>query len=266
MSKVGIVIPTIFERPKYLFEAIASIRAAGDAYILLSSIDNPEMVSRYLHLVDQHNLEQTGGNLASKINHALNQLPSDCEFVGWLGDDDLLAPQSLRRAVSALQENHELALVYGSCDYIDANGKRIGHNPSGNWAKKLMLFGPFLIPQPGSVWRRSAFDAIGGIDHRFSLAFDHDLFLRLTNYSGAKYLGNPQAAFRWHEGSLSVGNRWASVLEASRVRRKHYNRVIKPMMSLWEPLVILATKFAGDLVTLRVSRNTSIHMGNTKGF
>ena len=256
MSKVGIVIPTIFERPEYLFEAIKSIRTAGDAYVLLSTPDNPEMASKYIHLVDEHVLEQTGGNLASKINHALNELPADCEFIGWLGDDDLLTPNSIQRAVSALQENPELALVYGSCDYIDASGKKIGQNPSGSWAKKLMLFGPFLIPQPGSVWRRSAFKAIGGIDDRFGLAFDHDLFLRLTKHSGAKFLGVTQAAFRWHEGSLSVGKRWTSVLEASSVRRKQYKPIIRPMMFLWEPLVILATKFAGDFVTLRVSRRT----------
>ena len=256
MSKVGIVIPTIFERPEYLFEAIESIRTAGDAYILLLSPDNPEMLSNYIHLVDEHAFEAPDRNLAGKINLALDQLPRDCKFIGWLGDDDLLTPRSIERAVSALQESPELALVYGSCDYIDASGKKIGQNPSGSWAKKLMLFGPFLIPQPGSVWRRSAFKAIGGIDDRFGLAFDHDLFLRLKKHSGAKFLGVTQAAFRWHSGSLSVGKRWTSVVEASRVRRKQYKKIIKPMMFLWEPLVILATKFAGDFVTMRVSGRT----------
>ena len=258
MSKVGIVIPTIFERSEYLCEAIESNRAAGDAYILLTSPDNPEMVNKYIHLVDEHALEAPDRNLAGKINFALNQLPADCEFIGWLGDDDLITPQSIQRAVSALRENSEIALVYGSCDYIDAAGQKIGRNPSGNWAKKLMLFGPFLIPQPGSVWRRSAFEAIGGIDERFHLAFDHDLFLRLAKHSGAKFIGVTQAAFRWHEGSLSVGKRWTSVLEASRVRRKQYKPIIRPMMFLWEPLVIFTTKFAGDFVTLRVSRRSKV--------
>lgn len=255
MSKVGIVIPTIFERPEYLFEAIESIRTAGDAYILLLSPDKPGMVSQYIHLVDEHVTEQSNDNLAGKINHALNQLPPDCEFIGWLGDDDLLTPQSIERAVFALQENPELALVYGSCDYIDESGKKIGQNPSGSWAKNLMLFGPFLIPQPGSVWRKSAFEAIGGIYNQFDLAFDHDLFLRLTKYSGAKFLGATQAAFRWHEGSLSVGKRWTSVLEASRVRRRHYRPIIKPIMYLWEPVVIIATKLAGSFVSWKIKKN-----------
>ena len=82
VSKVGIVIPAIFERHEYLFEAIESIRSAGDACNLLSSLDNPEMISRYIGLVDKHALEQLNGNLAGKLNHAPNQLPPECEFVG----------------------------------------------------------------------------------------------------------------------------------------------------------------------------------------
>ena len=136
-------------------------------------------------------------------------MPSDCDFIGWLGDDDLLTPKSLERAVKALQENPQVGLVYGSCDYINAEGKKIGQNPSGSWAKKLMTFGPFLIPQPGSLWRREAFQAIGGMDDSFDLAFDHDLFLRLTKHSRAMFIDNTQAAFRWHSESLSVGRRWA---------------------------------------------------------
>ena len=251
MSKVGIVIPTIFERPEYLFEAIASIRSAGDAYILLSTPNNPEMVRKYINLVDEHQIEKQTGNLASKIDHALGRLPSDCEFIGWLGDDDLLTPKSLERAVKALQENPQVGLVYGSCDYINDQGNKIGQNPSGSWAKHLMNFGPFLIPQPGSLWRRKAFEAIGGIDHSFDLAFDHDLFLRLTKHSGAMFIDNTQAAFRWHSESLSVGRRWQSVTEASRVRKKHYSKLLLPVMLIWEPLVVLATKFAGDFVSWR---------------
>lgn len=256
MSKVGIVIPTIFERPEYLCEAIASIRTAGDAYILLSSPDSPETVSKYISLVDEHQIEKPSGNLASKIEYALRQLPSDCEFIGWLGDDDLLTPKSLEIAVQALQENPRISLVYGSCDYINAEGKKIGQNPSGSWAKHLLRFGPFLIPQPGSLWRREAFEAIGGIDDSFDLAFDYDLFLRLIKHSGAKFIDNSQAAFRWHSESLSVGRRWHSVAEASRVRKKHYSKLLLPLTLIWEPLVVLATKFAGSLVSWKAIKKT----------
>lgn len=255
---MGIVIPTLFERPNYLFEAIASIREAGDAHILLCSQDNPELVADYIDLVDEHQVEQSSDNLATKINGALSQLPEDCIYIGWLSDDDLLTRDSLRRAQSALDANPELGLVYGSCHYINAQGENIGSNPSGDWAKRLMRFGPFLIPQPASLFRRDAFDAIGGLDAGHKLAFDHDLFIRITKNSGAMFLNSTQAAFRWHSESLSVRRRWLSVFEASAIRIKNYPKVFLPPILIWEPIVILSTRIAGYVVSLRAitgSRN-----------
>lgn len=252
MSKVGIVIPTIFERPEYLFEAIESIRTAGDAYILLSSPDNPEMVSQYIHLVDEHALEPPDRNLAGKIDLALNQLPPECEFIGWLGDDDLLTKDSLTRAVDTLRRCPHVGLIYGSCEYIDKDGNRIGKNPSGHWAKRVMYFGPFLIPQPGSLWRRDIYNSIGGLSVDFELAFDHDLFIRLNEISSAHFLPYVQAKFRWHDGSLSVSSRWRSVTEASRIRKSHYPQWFLPISILWEPVIMIATKIAGSLVGLRL--------------
>lgn len=256
MSKVGIIIPTIFERPEYLFEAIESIRTAGDAYILLSSPDNPEMVSRYIQHVDEHVLERPDGCLASKINDALNKLPPDCVFIGWLSDDDLLTPKSIQRAVSALQKNPEFALVYGSCDYIDPAGQKIGRNPSGNWAKGLMHFGPFLIPQPGSLWRRDKFEQVGGLDTRYGLAFDHDLFIRLNKEFGSVFIPETQACFRWHPGSLSVKNRRKSVKEASMIRRSNYRGIARVVLIPWESVVRIATRGAGQLLSIRIQRRS----------
>lgn len=255
MSKVGVVIPTIFDRPNYLADSVLSARKAGDVHILLVAPDNPEMTAAYSQLVDECRREKVHGHLSAKINQAIRQLPEDCEFITWLGDDDLLTPDSLRRAVSTLSQNPKVAVVFGSCDYIDAQGQKIGGNPSGNWAKHLMFYGPFLIPQPGSVWRRSAFESIGGLDESFQLAFDHDMFLRLSKYSGAMFINKTQAEFRWHAGSLSVNRRWQSVIEASRARRKHYKSFILPLILIWEPVVIIATKLAGDFVSWRTLKN-----------
>lgn len=255
MKRIGIVIPTKFEREEYLLECIKSIRDAGDAFILLLAPENPVKEERFLALVDKVTIQETGGSLASKINAAFRQLPSSCKFVTWLGDDDLLTANSLDRSLHAFRNHPEIDLVYGSCDYIDAKGRKIGQNQSGTWAQRLMYFGPFLIPQPGSLWRRSAFDLIGGLDGSFHLAFDHDLFLRLTKHSRAMFINSTQAEFRWHAGSLSVSRRWQSVMEASRARRKHYRNFVLPLMLIWEPIVIIATKLAGDFVSWRTLKN-----------
>ena len=251
MPKLGVVIPTIFERPEYLPLAIASIRESVDAYILLSSPKSDE-VNKYLDLVDQW-LEEPEGNLAFKIDHALKALPTEIPFITWLGDDDLIT-NAVNSSIEVLEINKDISLVYGSCDYINPEGKKIGQNPSGEWAAKLMHFGPFLIPQPGSIWRRESFETIGGIPTEMDLAFDFDLFMTIKQTGKLEYINKTTASFRWHPGSLSASRRGKSVIEAHKVRTKHYRGLAKILWPLWEWAVVGATFIAGRLVSLRLKQ------------
>ncbi|MBW8870871.1 MAG: hypothetical protein JF618_01400, partial [Leifsonia sp.] len=51
--------------------------------------------------------------------------------------------------------------MYGGCDYIDENGAKVWQNNSGPWAAPLLRIGPDLVPQPGSLFRRSAVEEVG---------------------------------------------------------------------------------------------------------
>ena len=257
MSRIGIVVPTIFSRPQYLPLAVKAIRDSGDCFILLSS---PEASTTGQGLVaklsesgqiDSHLIETSGLPLAEKINEALRALPAHCEYIGWLGDDDTLLPGALEAAAKVLDENPEVVMVYGGCDYISPSGEVLFTNGSSKFAAKLLSFGPQLIPQPGSLWRRDAFEKVGGLSGEFNLAFDFDLFLKLAKVGELRLIPQSQAQFRWHPDSLSVKRRWVSVSEASIVRRKHYQGPMRTLWPLWEPFVMLATWSAGKLVTQR---------------
>ncbi len=191
-------------------------------------------------------------SLAETLNTAFRAFPPSVKYIGWLGDDDLLHPDAVKVAVKELDSNPDAVLVFGGCNYIDPHGKKIGTNKSGLWAAKTLSFGPDLIPQPGTLWRRHAFEKIGGLSSEFDLAFDYDLFLNLKSEGSLVYLPRTLASFRWHPDSLSVKNRWKSVLEASRVRRNHYKGLMRVLWPLWEPWVIGATWLAGKALSLRL--------------
>ena len=250
--RVGIVIPTLFTRPAFLPIAASSVSA---------QIPKPHlMLGCPAHLTERVS-EAAGGidatpepvdvPLASKINYLLNNLPSECKYIGWLGDDDVLLPGAIQAAVGILDDNPEVVMVYGGCDYVSAEGKVLFTNRSSRFAAKLMRFGPQLIPQPGSLWRREAFELVGGLSPEFNMAFDYDLFLKLSKIGELQHVPQTLAQFRWHSGSLSVRNRTASVFEASRVRKKHYRGVMRLIWPIWEPLVMFATWGAGWLVSKR---------------
>lgn len=256
--KVGIVVPTLGERPDYLMKCLTSIRAAGDAFVVLvapSAFDSTALESA--GLIDLC-VEDPKSGLPQAINEGIKALPSEIEFVNWLGDDDLLAVDTLRVTSQALESDSNLQFIFGSCDYVDPEGNVIWTNKSGQWAVPLLRFGPDLIPQPGALFRRSSFEKVGGLDSKFGWAFDFDLFIKLSKLGKAKFLKRTLASFRWHPQSLSVEFRSKSVAEASSVRVTHLPRILRPIAFIWEAVVRQATLFAGGRVTAAANRKQAI--------
>lgn len=244
----AVVVPTLGQRPDYLELSLRSIREAGDAYILLvapRSFDSTPLAAA--GLIDRA-IAETGTSLPAAINEGFAALPPSIRYIAWLGDDDLLRPQSLDITQSYLERHPRSSVVYGRCDYIDETGSVLWTNRSGAWAAPLLRVGPDLIPQPGSLFRRSAFESTGGLRTDLGWAFDLDIFLRLARFGKLSYVSQTLAAFRWHAGSLSVGQRGNSVREASQVRREFLPAWVRPVSAVWERPVRWATNRAGDFV------------------
>jgi GT2 family glycosyltransferase len=249
--RVGIVVPTLGERPEYLEQCLNSIRSAGDAHILLvapKSLDTESLKSA--GLIDSAVADPRKG-LPAAINLGIKSLPESVEFVNWLGDDDLLSPGALNTATRALDSKQDIAMVFGACDYIDSHWRVVWKNSSGQWAVPLLRFGPDLIPQPGALFRRSAFNSVGGLKTDLGWAFDFDLFIRFSKVGKLQYINQTLSQFRWHPESLSVEHRKRSVAEASQVRVSHLPSFLKAISFIWEYPVRQATLIAGKRVTAK---------------
>jgi len=248
LPRTAVVVPTLGRRPEFLDRSLRSIRAAGDAYVLMvapAGYDAEPL--REAGLIDRK-IDETGTSLAAAINQAFAALPADVEFIAWLGDDDLLRPDALRVTEEFLGTHPRSVAVYGRCDYIDEDDRVLWANRSGPWAAPLLRVGPDLIPQPGSLFRRSSVDQVGELRTDLGWAFDFDFFIRLSRVGRLSYLPKTLAAFRWHNDSLSVGQRADSVREASEVRRSHLPAWLRPISVLWERPVRWATLRAASLL------------------
>ena len=244
----AVVVPTLGRRPQFLRTSLQSIRDAGEAYILLvapESFDARELLES--GLIDEK-IDEVGHTLPDAINQGFAQLPDGVQFISWLGDDDMLRPGALTITSAYLAAHPRSSVVYGRCDYIDEHGTVVWTNRSGRWAAPLLRVGPDLVPQPGSLFRRSAFSGTGGLRTDLGWAFDLDILIRLAKFGRLSYVRKTLAAFRWHADSLSVGQRDNSVREASQVRREFLPGWIRPISGLWEMPVRWATNRAGGLV------------------
>jgi GT2 family glycosyltransferase len=263
MPAVGVVVPTIGERPQYLDSTLKSIREAGESFIVLVGRKGFDASSyQKAGLVDLY-IDEVETSVPNKINQGFRALPENIKYITWIGDDDLLSPRALGIAVQTLEKPEKPVLVYGHCQYIDSHSNHVLVKRSGRWAVPLLRFGPQLIPQPSAFFRRDAFEKVAGLSDKFQFAFDFDLFLKLTNLGKAVFIDQILSSHRWHATSLTYSRRWESVREASKVRVSNLAPVIRLISFVWELPIQLITYFAGTFLSSelvsklkRITRNS----------
>jgi GT2 family glycosyltransferase len=165
-------------------------------------------------------------------------------------------------ALERITQSDNPVLVYGGCEYIDPKGARLFVNKSGSWAVPLLRFGPQLIPQPGALYNREVFEQIGGLNTKYQLAFDFDLFYSLSKVGKAVFVPKVLAKFRWHPSSLSVSKRRQSVAEASEVRVSHLTWGLGYVAQIWEFPTRFLTLLAGRVVSrkFKLDQPTSVDL------
>jgi GT2 family glycosyltransferase len=249
MSVVGVVVPTIGQRPQYIESTLRSIREAGETYVVLvGREDFNGKVFADSGLVDLY-LDEDGASLPGKINQGFRALPKEIEYITWVGDDDLLSPNALVKAIEVLEGPEKPVLVFGHCQYIDSEGHNVFVKKTGSWAIPLLKFGPQLIPQPSATFRRDVFEMLGGLSEIFEFAFDLDLFIRLSKNGKMVFIDEITSSHRLHKTSLTHSRRWDSVIEASRARVSNLPKLLTWISFLWEGPVIQATYLSGRFVS-----------------
>lgn len=254
VSRVLIVVPTLGKRPELLEQCLASIRQQDvpTDIVLVGPVDS-EVVQEAARRFDASLCDDPGG-LAAAINRGVSTYEGDADFVNWLGDDDLLEPGSLGATVAALDAHPHAVLAYGACRYIDDEGRELWVSKAGSWAPRILAWGPDLIPQPGMLLRRWAWEAVGGLDESFRFAFDLDLLLKLKALGGFVDVDRIVSSFRWHSSSLTVSDRSQSLHESEVARRRALSTTARNLAWLWEKPVRGATRIAAWEVSRRAAK------------
>lgn len=256
--RVLMIVPTLGSRPELLEECLTSITEQREPVdiVIVAPSGKPAVTDLAGRLGAQ--LVDDPGSLAGAINLGATQASPRHEYLNWLGDDDLLEPGSLSSTVRALDENPAAALAYGACRYIDDLGRELWVSRAGRWAPRILSWGPDLIPQPGMLVRREAWESVGGLDESYKFAFDLDLLLRLRKLGRFIDVGAVVSAFRWHGDSLTVSDRSQSLAESERAKRASLPRGMRSLAWIWEGPVRIATRIAAREVSRRARRLTQV--------
>lgn len=237
--QIRFVVPTLGRNLHWLRKTLESVRSQESAVDLVVVAPTAAPVAELVHEMGARLLEERGRCLSEALNQGFEIDKSDQRFqsikyFAWIGDDDLLAPDSLRRTASALETRPDASLVLGRIRYITAEGATKWVIRSGAWAAWYARIGQNFMGQPGSLMRRSHYEAVGGLDPKLKNSMDQDLFLKLARKGSVLYVPVEVAAFRVHEASISSS-------KGGEDERSAVSESFRPVMPWWldRPLRLL---------------------------
>jgi glycosyltransferase involved in cell wall biosynthesis len=146
-------------------------------------------------------------------------------YVCWLNSDDCLVNGGLQRLVNALELQPTAPAAYGKVwNYVEATNTRIPVWVERFSERRLAL--RCIVSQPGTLVRRSAWEAIGGLDERLRMAIDYDLWWRLyKRFAPLEFVDEFVALNRDHIDTKTNTQRQLHYREAMQIVRRHHGRV-----------------------------------------
>ena len=250
---VLLVVPTLGTRPDHLRACLRSVSAQDRRPHMVLVGPDTKSVRAAAEECGADWLADPGSQTRA-INAGIDAAPDSIRYVNWLGDDDLLEPGSLALTRAALEANPRATVAYGACRYIDESGRQLWVSKAGPWATRILGWGPDLIPQPGMLVRLEAWRRVGGVDESYRFAFDLDLLLKLKRLGPLIDVGAVVSSFRWHDDSLTVGDRDTNLAESERAKRDALSPSARSLAWLWEKPVRAATRVAAWEVNRRARR------------
>ncbi|MBX9709945.1 MAG: glycosyltransferase [Xanthobacteraceae bacterium] len=239
---VTVVVPSL-NHGRYLADALGSItaQAVGTEIIVMdggSTDDSLTVIERWRSRLAYWQSGPDGGQAAA-INDGIRR--GTAPYVTWLNSDDMLKPGGLRTLIDALEQNPTAPAAYGKVDNLTEDGR------GSVWVQPFSeraLATRCIVSQPGALIRRSAWEAVGGVDPGLFLAMDYDLWWRLYRRFGPLvHVPQVTAVNRAHHGTKTRNNRTAHYAEAIAVVRRHHGRVplkwwlAQPYAVWWKALV-----------------------------
>ena len=223
---VTVAVPS-FNQAQYLETCLASIFAQNvpvEIFVLDggSTDGSVDIIRRWQPYLAQWRSHSDTGQAAA-VNEGIAQ--GSAPYVCWLNSDDWLLSDGLGILLSALENNPTAPAVYGRClNYVEKSGKQypVWVEPFDPQRMAIRC----IISQPATLIRRTAWDAVGGLDPDLYMAMDYDLWWRLYKAFGPLHFVDCQVAVnRVHDKTKTDTQRSRHYREAMAVVRRYYGHL-----------------------------------------
>lgn len=194
--------------------AAAAERPDGVEFLLYDSGDDNETCRRIaeeftdrLHM--RYVATPESKPWTTKTNRGVAE--AQAQHIVMLHQDDLWLPGHLAALRAAIARSPDAAMSIASSQFVDDRGRKVGRwrlpfraglHPGVAVAETLIVQNTIGIPSP--VIRRSAWQAVGGMDDSLWYTADWDLYLKLALHGDVDVRPTITTAFRIHRNSLTM--------------------------------------------------------------
>ncbi len=225
-AKISIIVPSL-NQGEFIEEALSSILRQEDVrreefeLIVIDGGSTDRTIDVLCRL--GHELEYWVSEPDSGQTNALQKGfgVAKGEILGWLCADDLLTPRALRSVLDFFSSNPRTSFVYGDAIWIALDGQpeRIKREIPFSWF--IWLHDHNYIPQPSAFWRRGLYAAVGGLDPRFDLAMDAELFAKFAVVEKPRHVSRIWSLVRQHPAQKTQRFRDRSSEEVRLVQQRY---------------------------------------------
>ncbi len=138
---------------------------------------------------------------AHALNKGLGHARGD--VLGWLASDDALLPGAIARVAEEFERDEDALLVYGEAVFVDEDGREIFPLEARPFDVEAMVRAcANYVVQPGSFFRRRAWEVAGPLNEDGHYLFDFEFALTIGS---AVSIPDRLALYRVHPQSKSGG-------------------------------------------------------------
>jgi glycosyltransferase involved in cell wall biosynthesis len=247
---VRIIVATLGQREslKNTLKSISNQNLDGlevKMVVPVSKIQEIDSLAKEVDLKDYEIIQDENKGLSAAINQGFDA-KGDFDFFCWINDDDELTGGSLYRSLKLIQSDLNVLAVVGNLGYVLNKKEKV----ITNRVSKLNLFvtkmGPNIIPQPGSLIRRTAINNQTLLNDNYKYAMDLDLWLRILKEGKIGIVRETQALMNWHDDSITVSNRKNASIEAFNIRYKNSGNLFIKLLVV---LFYFPTRFLSSLLS-----------------
>jgi glycosyltransferase involved in cell wall biosynthesis len=225
--KISVVTPS-YNHAEYIEETFKSVFNQGYPsleYIVMdggSTDGTPAILDKYRDKFDYCVSQKDNGQTDALIQ-GFNRATGD--ILCWLNSDDLFEPYTLWEVAAYFAANPRSRFVYGDALWINRQGRVIR-------PKKEIPYNPFIwfhtygyIPQPSAFWRRDLYEEVGGLDPRWQLAMDADLWLRFAEKTKPQHVRRVWSRMRDYPEQKNQKFRAKSEEEGTEIALRYVKRL-----------------------------------------